>query len=115
MKLEIRKLVGKNCMTGEDGQKVYNEIYPLLLEGKSVELDFDGVTIFASPFFNVAIGQLLRDIDSYSLNQLLKPSHLSPLGLRILKRVIENSKWYYSSQNNQRIVDEVLEEQASCV
>ncbi len=115
MKLEIHNLVGKNCMTREDGQKVYDLIYPRLLEGESVELDFDGVVIFASPFFNVAIGQLLRDIDSDTLNKLLKPSHLSPLGLRILKRVIKNSKWYYSSENNQRIVDQVLEEQASCV
>jgi len=115
MKLKIRNLVGKNCMTREDGQKVYDLIYPRLLEGEFVELDFDGVVIFASPFFNVAIGQLLRDIDSDTLNKLLKPSHLNRLGLKILKRVIENSKWYYSSQNNQRIVDEVLEEQATYV
>ncbi|MBD2542537.1 STAS-like domain-containing protein [Planktothricoides sp. FACHB-1370] len=30
--------------------------------GRPVELDFAGVEIFASPFFNFAIGQLLRDI-----------------------------------------------------
>ncbi|MDF5723445.1 MAG: STAS-like domain-containing protein [Rhizonema sp. PD37] len=37
-----------------------------------VELDFGEVDIFASPFFNFAIGQLLRDIKSKDLNRLLK-------------------------------------------
>ncbi|MBN4005571.1 MAG: STAS-like domain-containing protein [Nostoc sp. LPT] len=52
-------LIGKNCTTPGDGQKVYALVYPELLAEHQVELDFAGVEIFASPFFNFAIGQLL--------------------------------------------------------
>ncbi|WP_292870942.1 STAS-like domain-containing protein [Nostoc sp. LPT] len=38
---------------------MYALVYPELLAEHQVELDFAGVEIFASPFFNFAIGQLL--------------------------------------------------------
>lgn len=115
MKLEIRTLVGKNCMTREDGQAVYDRIYPELVAKRPVELDFAGVEIFASPFFNFAIGQLLRDIDPNDLNNLLKISNLNPIGRPILKRVIENSKKYYSDTHYRSRVDEVIKERATSV
>lgn len=54
-------MIGANCITLDDGQQVYNAIHPELTAGHPVELDFDRVEIFASPFFNAAIGQLLKD------------------------------------------------------
>ena len=99
-------------MTSEDGQKVYDAIYPKLIAGHHIELDFADVQIFASPFFNFAIGQLLRDIPTDTLNKLLKLSHLNPVGMKILKRVIENSKEYYSNANACKAIEKVLSEQA---
>lgn len=61
MKYDIRNLIGENCMTPDNGQKVYNLIHPELVADRPVKLDFTGVDIFASPFFNFAIGQLLKD------------------------------------------------------
>jgi hypothetical protein len=112
MKHDIHNLVGKNCMTREDGQTIYNLTHPELLAGHPVELDFAEVEIFASPFFNFAIGQLLRDIKPESLNRLLKVSNLNPVGMQILKRVIENSKQYYLNENMSKAVDKVLRAQA---
>lgn len=112
MKYDIHAIVGKNGMTSEDGQKLYNVIYPELKAGHSVELDFAGVEIFASPFFNFAIGQLVKDIHADTLNQLLQISHLDSIGMKILKRVIENSKEYYSSSRTRQAIERVLREQA---
>lgn len=112
MKLDIYELIGENCITLEDGQKVYDLIHPELLTGRRVELDFTDVSVFASPFLNVAIGQLLKDIKSEDLNRLLKISNMSPPGLAVLRRVIENSKQYYSDENFRKAQDEVLLEQA---
>lgn len=113
MKLEIHTLVGKNCMTREDGQTVYDSIHPELLAERPVELDFAGVEIFASPFFNFAIGQLLRDIEPDKLNQLLKFTNLNSIGFPIMRQVIENSKRYYSDKNYRSKVDAVIREQAT--
>ena len=108
MKLNIYELVGENCITMEDGQKVYDLIHPELLTGRRVELDFTDVSVFASPFLNVAIGQLLRDIKSEDLNRLLKVSNMTSAGLAVLRRVIENSKRYYSDEKTRKAVDEIL-------
>jgi hypothetical protein len=60
--------------------------------GNAVELDFENVTVLASPFLNAAIGRLLKDIKPSNLNRLLKITNLVPTGLAVLRRVIENSK-----------------------
>ncbi|GAA6617408.1 STAS-like domain-containing protein [Scytonema sp. NUACC26] len=85
MKHEIFTLIGKNCITPGDGQRVYDLVHPELLADLPVELDFAGVEIFASPFFNFAIGQLLRDIPPSHLKRLLKVSNLNQVGKQILK------------------------------
>ncbi|MCU0542141.1 MAG: STAS-like domain-containing protein [Oscillatoriaceae cyanobacterium Prado104] len=113
MRQNIHDLIGKACMTPDEGQKVYELIYPELIANRPVELDFSRVEIFASPFFNFAIGQLLRDIPSDTLNRMLKFSNLNSVGRQVLKRVIENSKQYYSNENTRKAVDEVVSEQAN--
>ena len=112
MNLNIHELIGENCITLEDGQKIYELIHPELSVGHLVELDFGGVGVFASPFFNAAIGRLLKDIKSEDLNRLLSVINLVPAGVAVLKRVIENSKQYYSDENMRKALDEVLLEQA---
>ncbi len=112
MKIDIHKMIGENCITLEDGQKIYDLIYPELLADHIVELVFTNVTVFASPFFNSAIGRLLKDIKPDDLNRLLKITNLVPAGLTVLKRVIENSKEYYSNEGARKARDEVLLEQA---
>ena len=113
MKHEILTLIGKNCITPGDGQHVYDLVVSELQADRPVELDFAGVEIFASPFFNFAIGQLLRDIQPENLNRLLKVSNLNPVGKQILKLVIENSKRYYSDPDLRSRLDQVISEQAN--
>jgi hypothetical protein len=91
-------VVGDNCITVEDGEKLHKMILPALKSGDIVELDFSGVSVFASPFFNASIGALLKDISANDLNAQLKFNQLSPTGRAILRRVIENAKDYYSKK-----------------
>jgi hypothetical protein len=102
--LQIKELVGENAITLEDGQKVYDLIYPELKNGQKVKLNFEGVRIFASPFMNAAIGQLLRDISAAALNELLivDRDSITPVGLTVMRRVIENAKEYYAMPEERR-------------
>ncbi|MFH1097454.1 MAG: STAS-like domain-containing protein [Candidatus Desantisbacteria bacterium] len=115
MKITVYDLVGENCITLEDGQKIFDLIHPELSGDNIVDLDFKNVKIFASPFFNAAIGRLLKDIKPDDLNRLLKITNIVPIGLAVLKRVIENSKEYYSNPNVRKAVDEVLFEQSEAL
>lgn len=87
---------GTNCITSQDGQKVHDVIYPELKKGEQVILDFAGVQMIASPFFNAAVGLLLRDLSTEDLNRCLKITNLPLYARPILKHVISNAKDYYS-------------------
>lgn len=108
MAIKIVGLIGKNCITIEDGQKIYSIILPELKLGNVIDLDFSGVNIFASPFFNAAIGRLLKDFSKEVLEKLIKYQHLNQIGTDILKLVIDNSVQYYSNEDFQKKLDEIL-------
>jgi len=112
MNVEIKTLVGYSCVTSEDGQRVYNEIYPKLKSGESVCLNFSGVRAFASPFFNFAIGQLLKDLEPEVLNRLLKVEKIKSDGLLVWRRVVKNAKEYYKNPEAKKAIDEILKQQA---
>jgi hypothetical protein len=113
MKYKVYQLIGENCMSRDAAQQIYNLIHPQLQAGKSVELDFTDVRRFLSVFFNIAIGQLLRDIKAENLEQLLVVSNLSPLGQQTYDNVIENAKRYYSDEEYREAVDEMVLEQST--
>lgn len=112
MKLFIKNQVGPRCIIKEDGQKVYDAIHEALRNGETVTLDFAGVSQFASPFFNFAIGQLLKDIPEAGLRNLLQIEHLNETGRLVVERVIENSVKYHGDKDYRKIVDDILELQA---
>lgn len=113
MAYKIFDLVGKYAISAESGQKVYEQIHPVLLSGNPVELDFTGVQVFASPFFNFAIGHLLKDIRADNLNRLVEFTAISSEGWNVLERVIANAKHYYSDEQFRNAVDAALTEQAA--
>ena len=111
--INILDLIGKYCMTTEDGQRVYDLIHPKLLEEQPVELDFTGVEIAAPPFLNFAIGQLLKDVQPETINHLLHKKNLNPLDEEALEFIIDDCQQYYSEPEFRSRVDQVIAELAS--
>ncbi|MBK7236350.1 MAG: STAS-like domain-containing protein [Sterolibacteriaceae bacterium] len=113
MRIKVKELVGENAMTLDDGEVIYARIHDPLTQGETVELDFDGVQVFASPFFNAGVGRLLGDLTVDTLNAHLKFEHLSDFGARVLRRVIENAKDYYAAPADQRrAIDRIVHDNA---
>ncbi len=112
MKIVIKDEIGPRCIIKEDGQKIYDRIHEPLKAGETVTLDFGGVAQFASPFFNFAIGQLLKDIKEKDLRRLLQIENLNETGRLVVERVIENAAKYHGDVNYRKIVDDILEQQA---
>ncbi len=112
MKLSILDEIGTRCIIREDGQKIYDEIHERLAHGEAVTLDFREVEQFASPFFNFAIGQLLKDVEEDVMRKLLKLDNLNEIGRLVAGRVIQNAAKYHGDKDYQKIVDDILEQQA---
>lgn len=112
--IAVKELVGENAMTLDDGEAIFNQIHDPLARGETVELDFDGVEIFASPFFNAGIGRLLADFQPDILNSHLIFQHMSALGDGVLRRVIANAKEYYAaSPEHRQAIDRIVHETAA--
>ena len=112
MRVNIKDKIGPRCIIKEDGQKIYDDIRQPLINGETVALDFAGVSQFASPFFNFAVGQLLKDIKEDDLRRLLQIENLNENGKQVVERVIENAAKYHGDKDYRKIVDDILEEQA---
>ncbi|MBW1834283.1 MAG: STAS-like domain-containing protein [Deltaproteobacteria bacterium] len=112
MKIIIKDVIGPRCIIKEDGQKIYKKIHEPLTKAETVTLDFDGVTQFASPFFNFAIGQLLKDIEEKDLRCFLRVENLNETGKLVVEWVIENAARYHGDVDYRKIVDDILEQQA---
>jgi hypothetical protein len=112
MILSIKNQIGPRCIIMEDGQRIYEIIHGPLKKGETVTLDFEGVRQFASPFFNFAIGQLLKDIPEVDLRRLLQIENINETGNLVVERVIENAAKYHGELDYRKIVDDMLEQQA---
>lgn len=106
----IKAELGEHCVTIAQGEQIYEKIHPRLLNEDQVQLDFAGVTVFSSPFFNAAIGQLLKDLKPEQLNRLLRIDNLAPYGMETMTRVIANSREYYTNPEMRKAIDAFLTE-----
>jgi hypothetical protein len=99
MKIIAKNILGKNAISMQSGQNLYEKISIPLISGEEVEIDFQDVELFASPFFNASIGYLIKDIKVTDLQQRLKITNLSAVGRQLLNHVIANAIKYYEKTN----------------
>jgi hypothetical protein len=99
MKLNVKDIVGSNAISMQSGERLYNEIHQPLLDGEKVQLDFTGVDLFASPFFNASIGLALKDINIEDLQKNLELLNFSPVGRQLLNHVIANAINFYNKDS----------------
>lgn len=108
--IPVKKLTGKNAISIQNGANLYESIYPSIVSGEEVLLDFEGVELFASPFFNASIGLVLKDIDVTQLKERVRMKNLSELGSQLLNHVISNAIRYYGKEKS---IQQVLNERGS--
>jgi hypothetical protein len=106
----IAEIVGVDCLTVDDGLRVYAAIYPKLRSGQQVRLEFQGVETSATPFFNAAIGQLVKDFPVAQLQDMLKFSHLPKDRITTLNRVLRRAQIYYSQKTAKDALDQMVAE-----
>lgn len=106
--VKIAEIVSTDCVTLEDGKKLYETICPMLARGEFIELDFQGVDVYATPFFNAGIGQLFSSFSSKTLHEHLSVQNLDPDGKAVLRRVIDHAREYYTNEEYRNAVTKVF-------
>jgi STAS-like domain of unknown function (DUF4325) len=110
MHYKVHEITGKYAIAPNDGQELYEKVFPLIRLGEVVELDFSDVKVFATAFFNVATGQLLKDFSRDNLNHQIHITGLDSDGQNILQQVMDNAEHYYTDPSYRQAVDTVMEE-----
>jgi len=93
-------VIGKNAISMQNGEKVYKMLRENIKEGQETTLDFEQISLFASPFFNASIGLLLKDISIQQLQASLTFENLNEVGRDLLNHVISNAISYYGNSAN---------------
>ena len=95
MKLNVKDAIGNGrCIVRDEGQKIYERIHPVLKGGEEVTLDFDGISQYASPFFNHAVGRLFKDIEPEVLEDKLHFENINETGSIIVRWLMPSwNRW----------------------
>jgi len=97
------------AISSEDGELVFNQVKPLLDEGKKVILDFHGIDLIVSTFLNASIGQLYGSYSTAFIRDHFSVVNMTNDDLHILKKVVERAKEYFADpQSFSRSIDKVL-------
>lgn len=107
--INVKDFVGTNAISMNSGRKINAAIVKEWNNTDKIILEFSGVDVFASPFFNASIGTLLKDRSIAQLQQKLVFNGVSDHGKRLLNLVIENAIKFYSSNNNEKTEEGLTE------
>ena len=89
----------------DDGMKLREKINDALKTEKPVEVDFEGITVFTTMFFNACFGHFVftQSLDWY--NEMIKVVNLNPMGTETHKHSIENAQKRKLDSNTNVVVE----------
>jgi len=85
MNISIKEITGPYCGEYSDCEKVYEIVSSHLKRNENLTLDFSGINILSSSFFNGSIAKLFIDFPSDFLLE-----HLSIVGMKKIDRYVLN-------------------------
>ncbi|HEY5257324.1 MAG TPA: STAS-like domain-containing protein [Candidatus Baltobacteraceae bacterium] len=109
MKLNLKEMIGEDCLAPTDGDRIYSIIHPELLADRQVTLDFTAVRVVVSLFLNQAIGKLYADVPPERIRANMTVVGLNDPGKFALRRVVDNSKNYYADKNYRAAIDRSID------
>jgi len=108
MLIKVAEQCGQLCIAAEDGEALNGQLCAALAAGQHVVLDFTSARVFSAPFFNAMVGTLLSDFTPQQLDERLRFEGLHPDADEILRRVIKNSREYFSNPKVREKLREIL-------
>lgn len=101
MRVDVYNIIGSSlAVSAEDGQMLYDKIYPLLRDGTPVSLSFMKIGVLIPAFLNAAIGQLYGDealTSDNKIDDLISYDDIDGEGLDTIERVIDDAKKYFKN------------------
>ncbi|MFQ5450614.1 MAG: STAS-like domain-containing protein [Nitrospinaceae bacterium] len=91
MRVNLVELIGEDCLSLDEGEKLYQALYPEIKKGNPVELDFTGVKSIITPFLNACFGKLLEGFEKETLMEKINFCHISTEQLKKVNQFIDGA------------------------
>lgn len=105
------KEISENALFESDGIKLRNMIMDFCNSNhdEKIQLDFSGITLFATMFFNAWVGYFVKNNETDILNRI-ETTNISKLGEKTLQHSRDNAEYIISLSDKdiKKIVDESL-------
>ena len=110
LRVLLGKVVGKNCSSIDDGEKVLNLIRPELTKGFTVELDFEGVKLVLTPFLNTCFGKLLEQFGREITMTHVSMRNISDELLQRINNFINRKEEEFTQSCDRKLLQEIFDE-----
>ena len=110
LRVFLKKIVGKNCSSIDDGEKVLCLIRPELTKGLTVELDFGGVDLVCTPFLNACFGKLLGQFGREVTMTGVSMRNISNELLQRINNFINRKEEEFTQSHDQKMLQEMFDE-----
>lgn len=111
MRVQLIETIGSECISLDQGEKVYHLLLGELKEKKTtIEVDFQGVRTLFSPFLMGCLGKLLGHFEKETLMQRLGFCNISPDHLKTVNEFIDRAEARFAEQEDLQTMKELFEE-----
>ena len=96
--------------SADDATKLNNVIEPLIQQGENITVDFEGITIFTTLFFNNVFAKYIVKMGPEEYQKIFRLVNLSELGENTYQHSVDNAiKYYNLSEDEKKGQDNIVE------
>ena len=110
MRLRLIELIGPDCVSLNQGEKMYQLLLGDLKKKKTIEVDFQGVETLFSPFLMGSLGKLLGYFEKEDLMQRLALCNITPDQLKSVNEFIDRAEERQTEQGDLQTMKELFEQ-----
>lgn len=110
MRVQLIEIIGPECISLDQGDKLYHLLLGDLKGEKTIEVDFQGVKTLFSPFLMGSLGKLLGHFEKELLMQRLVFCNISPDHLKTVNEFIDRAEARSTEQGDLQMMKELFEE-----
>ena len=110
MKINLASFISTQCVSIDDGQMFFKQVYPEIKEGRSVQVDFGRVDMILTPFLHHSIGRLLEYFGKETVMEKLVLCNISRDHLKRVNNYIDRTEQQQFQSDSRETLMELFEE-----
>ena len=110
LRIYLEKVVGENCASIDDGDKVFQLVRPELVKGFQVEIDFKGINLMLTPFLNACFGKLLEQFGREITMTEVSMRNISNELLQRINDFISKKEVEFTQNHDREMLQDIFDE-----